>query len=789
MSTSFNTSGEVERRASTQRGYNTQIARGYSHGEAPKPQPRRRQNQPEPPNPEIPGQYQYNNFNNYIPPRPPPIQFQEDQEFSNHNQAYQNYNEGVFGHQHNNYFSGYETPHQNQVFQNHYQPNNHSLLQENLDHSSRQFQIYQQQHPPPPVRETDIVPDTDKGTVESEEDDEEEEGEIDEEEEDVARLYDDFEDGLGTFSKDISETETHASLPDASDSAKKQDNHDDVEVDSAIEDTSQLYDDYGESMNRDGTADDSEIQNKANHDDDSDYDAMFGGEDEDDDAEINVAELEQSSPVPSQEHSQEDKIEKQDSNDKSDLCQNNSTTVKEDDDIIEMFGDSSDGEDSIDDTKQPLSTTEPTNGFAPSPQHDDDEREMFQDSSDEDEGNSATIRKEGPSTRKEYATEHDSHHSDIAKDSKQLDHESAKTDSEQENTERRTSGPMSAAEALASARRKASIPKVTQQGPSSSKQPSSLLLSKISSPPKLAPNQSRLPKPILPPTQSELPKRSYYQSVHPDKFWSTIRNWDFIRDLNEAIRNSNATARKTSDTKAQKRPLDDASNGKEASNAKIRVDNSSDLTKSLPDAFDSVSQYKALWAPLLLNEAKAQIMSDVVAAQSSPTTSWIQRTQLAFGVSAKLELARNVKELPASDMFGSNSSSTNSIGSLEPTVALQVRPIMRGAGIGSPVCTHDLLLFVRQPTTIELALRGKAFNAVDTAFEGSVGVGKLGRMGFIGHALNSRNRSIDGLIVRVSKKCWDQFSSLDEVFMIKIGSNITGKSLLIRFILAFCIII
>jgi len=118
-----------------------------------------------------------------------------------------------------------------------------------------------------------------------------------------------------------------------------------------------------------------------------------------------------------------------------------------------MFGDSSDGEDSIDGTKQPLSTKEPTNGSVPSSQQDDDELEMFQGSSDEDEGNSATIRKEVPPTQNQHATENVSHYSDIAGHSQQLDLENVKTDSKQEKTERRTSGPMSAAEALASARR------------------------------------------------------------------------------------------------------------------------------------------------------------------------------------------------------------------------------------------------------------------------------------------------------------------------------------------------
>jgi hypothetical protein len=34
---------------------------------------------------------------------------------------------------------------------------------------------------------------------------------------------------------------------------------------------------------------------------------------------------------------------------------------------------------------------------------------------------------------------------------------------------------------------------------------------------------------------------------------------------------------------------------------------------------------------------------------------------------------------------------------------------------------------------------------------------------------------VDGLLARASQQLWSQFSSLDETFVIRIGSNITGK--------------
>ena len=137
--------------------------------------------------------------------------------------------------------------------------------------------------------------------------------------------------------------------------------------------------------------------------------------------------------------------------------------------------------------------------------------------------------------------------------------------------------------------------------------------------------------------------------------------------------------------------------------------------------------------------------------QNTILTSWFQGTNVVIGAFAKLELARDPSF---------NDSNANS---LDPTVVLSIRST---PGTGCQVSTNDLLLFVHQSSTIERALRGEAFEVLSNKT-----VGKLdeGRLGFVGHVLNQRR------LVRVSKKYWTQFAHLDEMFMIRIGSNITGK--------------
>lgn len=188
---------------------------------------------------------------------------------------------------------------------------------------------------------------------------------------------------------------------------------------------------------------------------------------------------------------------------------------------------------------------------------------------------------------------------------------------------------------------------------------------------------------------------------------------------------------------------------------------------TLPDSFDSVDHYKALWAPLLIEEAKAQLLSEAVSAQSSASSAWINKSRLVMGVVAKIELSCSAKDL----------SNRDGSAPIEQTVVLQITSIARGAGIGCGVLPNDLLLFVREASIVEHALQGIALNNDGgVKNEGILGNLSRGRLGFIGQAINHRSegRSVDGLQARVSQKIWNQFSSLDSMFVIRLGSTVTA---------------
>ena len=226
-------------------------------------------------------------------------------------------------------------------------------------------------------------------------------------------------------------------------------------------------------------------------------------------------------------------------------------------------------------------------------------------------------------------------------------------------------------------------------------------------------------------------KHVYYPPLHPDKYWSDLRNWDLVKELN------NASCPKSNESGA-KRPVESSERSK------------SENDVALPDVYESVDQYKAMWSPLLIKEAQAQILSEMLASRS------------VNGVAVKLNLSARSGE---------------SSKSLDPTVVVHVQASTKGAGVGCSISTNDILLFVRQSSTMYEAFEGKAFVSEGN---GNLRSPLQGRLGLVGHAINYRRSSIDGLLVRVSKSCWNQFSTLDELFLIRLGSNVTGKTKLCR---------
>ena len=614
--------------------------------------------------------------------------------------------------------------------------------------------------PPPPPSESvkDIRPVTSKSNAE-EEDDSDEEGEIDEEKEIIDNLYEEIEksdmsnaqeaqNGTNETKDDDADSDVDDMFGDA-----EEEEEEDVEVprggDTIPQQPRELVNSESGDQNRQQQCENVRVDNKETSDtestikdgytnhDESTGSTQEGGIDGIDhdlqyemdyyETEMFEEETEGDDQVECNHESWSEKLKNIDKTGNTRTGQRkgkeetktNQIPVKDEDDDLEMFGGPSNGDKDVSTKSTTLKPTVDIEvkqkeaivldsglGFVldyspvvddtkkPEPEvtrqvplEEDDENDMFGDSSDEDDG------------------------------AREADKGSA----------------MTASDALAAARSRASRP--NQQIPS-----------------KRAKTVAQQHQPVKLPDAipQYTSKRSYYPPVHPDKYWSELRNWDFVKELNNAM--------KKDDEHESKKIESGAKRSIEGFN-----DDKNEKDDSLPDVFESVEQYKALWAPLLINEAKAQLLSDVVASQSTPSKAWVQR-DIAKGVIAKVELSRSARDHHLSSSEGANSS--------DQTVVVHIRA---GAGIGHPIHKNDLLLFVHQSSTVKRALQGKVFEDPNgEAGNETLHKHQQGRFGFVGHAINQRDRSVDGLLVRVAKKYWSQFSALSEMFIIRIGSNVTA---------------
>ena len=520
----------------------------------------------------------------------------------------------------------------------------------------------------------------------------------------------------------------------------EEDSEEEGEVDEAKEDIEHLYNDFDEPHSASGVDSEGALNNKqrVRAEADSDIDEMFG---EDDDKHVRGDDGmsdQDISDMFGDVDSDADVKQSPDENKDSFALSSEISPLQNDDDVDDMFGESSDEEDKYKNKKNDQALTLPK--YAP-------------ETATIEMSHNSTSQKPLRGLSRSKSNENDSvgiapNHNDRIDSKPKRVTFSVKPllDSKCESS----NIPLTASGALAAARLRASISKVKIPVATASSSPRSLLKKRKTSISSSAiTGQQRT---------ANISKRSYYQQVHPDKFWSLLRSWDFIGELNIATRKGRKPLKKSDQTNTgKKRSFDDANSDKNSSNI-------------LPDSFDSIAHYQALWAPLLVEEAKAQLLSEVLSAQSSTSTSWMKRGKLVMGAVVKVELSRSARDLPGDSKGGSNTTP------LEPTVTLHLRSMTRGASIGSPVGPNDLLILVREASIVEMALRGNALNNSDGIAANKSVMQDLtkGRLGFVVHALNRRSRSIDGLLVRASQSGWDQFSTLEEMYVIRIGSNVTA---------------
>ena len=220
-----------------------------------------------------------------------------------------------------------------------------------------------------------------------------------------------------------------------------------------------------------------------------------------------------------------------------------------------------------------------------------------------------------------------------------------------------------------------------------------------------------------------------YSNIETDQFWRSIRSWDFLKALSDYVRQSEAL--------------------------NIEISSTASTFPSLPDTFESVEQYKALWSPLLIREAKSQTLSDISA-------SW------GNGAGQDIHYAY-VKVEPISE--------DNLSFSHAECIIIKIREISGGKSVSrcdSPnsfVVQNETFLLVKDVSMLLNAAKGKLIDGTSSSLLDSASFSTL-RWGFLGTA-EKRNRGLDGLTLKVSRRLWVSLGA-PEMNLVRIGSFVTA---------------
>lgn len=225
-------------------------------------------------------------------------------------------------------------------------------------------------------------------------------------------------------------------------------------------------------------------------------------------------------------------------------------------------------------------------------------------------------------------------------------------------------------------------------------------------------NQQQVASSSLPDKKAAPKKTTFFRLVEMNHYWKNLLEWDFMHDLNESQQQQ----------------------GVAMNNA-----NPQKMEDPLPDTFGSCQEYKARWSPLLLQEVRSQILSEV---SSELVPIWARGGGL-----------ESVLVEPSS--INNNNEQTLLIRSKQ----------QQGSGESFQAFVNNVFLLVQDAQSLVEAAQGKLFlgNSMQ----------KKKRLGILGLAMN-HTKTLDGLRIKVSFKKWQEVGKLD-MFVARIGSNVTCK--------------
>ena len=215
-----------------------------------------------------------------------------------------------------------------------------------------------------------------------------------------------------------------------------------------------------------------------------------------------------------------------------------------------------------------------------------------------------------------------------------------------------------------------------------------------------------------------LTSASLGSNVTPEDFWRNLRDWDFVTDLANQVKEKDETALST--------------------------------RKPVPETFISFRHYVSLWAPLCLAETRAQLISEIMASSNQQGS----RVNLFIPVQVETtwkDAGRKDRGLHT-DLIDMDACSVKLLSTEQTKESVQFFP--------NDVCC---LIPTECKDTVEVLLCGKTVNDTETSFK---------RYSLVGHTEFQR-KDVNGLILKVSKRKWAQLGT-SSMYLLRIGGNITA---------------
>ena len=241
--------------------------------------------------------------------------------------------------------------------------------------------------------------------------------------------------------------------------------------------------------------------------------------------------------------------------------------------------------------------------------------------------------------------------------------------------------------------------------------------------------------------------------VDIDYFWKSLRNWNYIDDLIKSIRSQ-------IHTKSNENNICPETLGHQMTDS---IAPESDRSKQpIPNTFQSPKQYKSIWAPLLMEETKSQMLSEIcplasrlpqmlISVQATPTrlsdeNSDVVTLNISVQTSKEKECTLIMTEKPSSKILGHNR---------------------------TEFVTNDLVLLVPDIDLFQAACEGSHFFAKPVSLLSYTSPLIKDRFGAIGIVMN-RTKNVEGLLVSVSRKLWKRVEP-SRIYLLRLNDSITGK--------------